>query len=96
MHLILHLFNELYKLNKRTLNKNHLDLVQRENNCRYHYLVTTPLVIVIGMKDLYTRENSSLDEVITLPKYDLDNMTLDKMQNLQASLSHKTKKELLR
>ena len=38
----------------------------------------------------------SLEEVITLPKYDPNNITLEKMKNLQASLSHKKKKGKLR
>ena len=38
----------------------------------------------------------SLDEVITLPMYELNNLTLEKMQELQTLLSHKEKKEQLR
>lgn len=38
----------------------------------------------------------SLDEVITLPKYYLNNLTLEKMQELQILLSRKAKQEQLK
>lgn len=38
----------------------------------------------------------SLDEVIMLPMYGLNNLTLEKMQDLQTLLSHKEKQEELR
>ena len=35
----------------------------------------------------------NLDEVITLPKYDLNNLTLEQIQELKTLLSHKAKQE---
>ena len=41
-------------------------------------------------------ESVNLDEVITLPKYDLNNLKLEKMQELQVLLSCKEKQDQLK
>ena len=43
--------------------------------------------------DEESQEDIDLDEVITIPKFDLDNLSLEKIQIIQHALHRKTKQE---
>ena len=57
---------------------------------------TTPQSQIVAQQDKMVEESIRLDEVITLPMYDLNNLTLEQMKELQTLLSHKAKQEQLR